>query len=163
MPCSHKNIQLKIPRQDQVPHLMTQSHVWCHKSFSVRESSTFRELISKFVGSITDQGSNFLAQDFKKALSVRVIIIYCDRGHIICVWRDSNKDLDLVFISDESTLHQIIVIIILDVKISLGYSCALVGDILLQGHLYITHNYFAFYSNVFGYITRVRKFTTFST
>ncbi len=36
-----------------------------------------------------------------------------------------------------------------------GYSCALVGDILLQGHLYITENYFAFYSNVFGYITKV--------
>uniref|UniRef100_A0A170WFL9 Gram domain-containing protein 2-like protein isoform x1 n=1 Tax=Triatoma infestans TaxID=30076 RepID=A0A170WFL9_TRIIF len=26
------------------------------------------------------------------------------------------------------------------------YSCALVADILLQGHLYITRNYFAFYS-----------------
>ena len=38
-----------------------------------------------------------------------------------------------------------------------GYSCALVGDILLQGHLYITENYFAFYSNVFGYVTKVRK------
>ena len=38
-----------------------------------------------------------------------------------------------------------------------GYSCALVGDILLQGHLYITENYFAFYSNVFGYITKVSK------
>ena len=35
------------------------------------------------------------------------------------------------------------------------YSCALVGDILLQGHLYITPNYFAFYSNVFGYITKL--------
>ncbi|GFX32389.1 GRAM domain-containing protein [Trichonephila clavipes] len=30
------------------------------------------------------------------------------------------------------------------------YSCALVADILLQGHLYITENYFAFYSNIFG-------------
>ena len=38
---------------------------------------------------------------------------------------------------------------------SLGYSCALVSDILLQGHLYITENYFAFHSNVFGYVTRV--------
>ena len=37
----------------------------------------------------------------------------------------------------------------------LGYSCALVSDILLQGHLYITENYFAFHSNVFGYVTRV--------
>ena len=36
-----------------------------------------------------------------------------------------------------------------------GYSCALVSDILLQGHLYITQNYFAFYSNVFGYVTKV--------
>ena len=36
-----------------------------------------------------------------------------------------------------------------------GYSCALVSDILLQGHLYITENYFAFHSNVFGYVTRV--------
>ena len=35
------------------------------------------------------------------------------------------------------------------------YSCALVSDILLQGHLYITENYFAFHSNVFGYVTRV--------
>lgn len=29
------------------------------------------------------------------------------------------------------------------------------GDILLQGHLYITKNYFAFYSNVFGYVTKL--------
>ncbi|XP_017787041.1 PREDICTED: GRAM domain-containing protein 2-like isoform X3 [Nicrophorus vespilloides] len=35
------------------------------------------------------------------------------------------------------------------------YSCALIGDILLQGHLYITQNYFAFYSNVFGYVTKL--------
>ncbi|KAF4524455.1 hypothetical protein B566_EDAN011878 [Ephemera danica] len=35
------------------------------------------------------------------------------------------------------------------------YSCALVSDILLQGHLYITKNYFAFYSNVFGYVTKL--------
>ncbi|CAK1542212.1 unnamed protein product [Leptosia nina] len=35
------------------------------------------------------------------------------------------------------------------------YACALVGDILLQGHLYITKNYFAFYSNVFGYVTKL--------
>ncbi|KAK9506658.1 hypothetical protein O3M35_008552 [Rhynocoris fuscipes] len=36
-----------------------------------------------------------------------------------------------------------------------NYSCALVADILLQGHLYITRNYFAFYSNVFGYVTKL--------
>ncbi|CAH0553647.1 unnamed protein product, partial [Brassicogethes aeneus] len=35
------------------------------------------------------------------------------------------------------------------------YLCALIGDILLQGHLYITTNYFAFYSNVFGYVTKL--------
>lgn len=35
------------------------------------------------------------------------------------------------------------------------YSCALIGDILLQGNLYITKNYFAFYSNVFGYVTKL--------
>ena len=38
-----------------------------------------------------------------------------------------------------------------------GISCALVGDILLQGHLYVTENYLAFHSNVFGYVTRVSK------
>lgn len=35
------------------------------------------------------------------------------------------------------------------------FSCALVSDILLQGHLYITDQHFAFYSNVFGYVTKV--------
>ncbi|KAG4076127.1 hypothetical protein HA402_011473 [Bradysia odoriphaga] len=35
------------------------------------------------------------------------------------------------------------------------FSCALVSDILLQGHLYITDNYFAFYSNVFGFVTKL--------
>ncbi|XP_076376304.1 uncharacterized protein LOC117229568 isoform X3 [Megalopta genalis] len=40
------------------------------------------------------------------------------------------------------------------------YSCALVGDILLQGYLYITPNYFAFYSNVFGYVTKLLIPTT---
>ena len=38
-----------------------------------------------------------------------------------------------------------------------GISCAYVGDILLHGHLYVTDNYLAFHSNVFGYVTRVRK------
>ena len=33
----------------------------------------------------------------------------------------------------------------------------MVGDILLQGHLYVTENYLAFHSNVFGYVTRVSK------
>ncbi|KAL0870580.1 hypothetical protein ABMA27_005544 [Loxostege sticticalis] len=40
------------------------------------------------------------------------------------------------------------------------YSCALLGDLLLQGHLYITMNYFAFYSNVFGYVTKLLIPTT---
>lgn len=35
------------------------------------------------------------------------------------------------------------------------YSCALVADILLQGNLYISENYFSFYSNVFGFITKL--------
>lgn len=42
-----------------------------------------------------------------------------------------------------------------DEKVLNYFSCALVGDILLQGHLYITQNYFAFYSNVFGYVTKL--------
>ncbi|XP_066252188.1 GRAM domain-containing protein 2A-like isoform X5 [Euwallacea similis] len=42
-----------------------------------------------------------------------------------------------------------------DEKVLNYYSCALIGDILLQGHLYITKNYFAFYSNVFGYVTKL--------
>ena len=29
------------------------------------------------------------------------------------------------------------------------------ADILLQGHLYVTHNYIGFHSNVFGYVTKV--------
>lgn len=33
-------------------------------------------------------------------------------------------------------------------------ACAFVGDILLQGHLYVTDNYLAFHSNVFGYVTK---------
>ena len=36
-----------------------------------------------------------------------------------------------------------------------GIACAFVGDILLQGHLYVTDNYLAFHSNVFGYVTKV--------
>ncbi|GFQ97630.1 GRAM domain-containing protein 1A, partial [Trichonephila clavata] len=35
------------------------------------------------------------------------------------------------------------------------FSCALVSDILLQGHLFITKNYFAFYSNIFGHKTQI--------
>lgn len=35
------------------------------------------------------------------------------------------------------------------------YSCALLADILLQGQLYITENYFAFYSNIFGHKTQI--------
>lgn len=35
------------------------------------------------------------------------------------------------------------------------FSCAFVSDILLQGYMYITDNHIAFYSNVFGYITKL--------
>uniref|UniRef100_A0A1I8N1I3 GRAM domain-containing protein n=1 Tax=Musca domestica TaxID=7370 RepID=A0A1I8N1I3_MUSDO len=42
-----------------------------------------------------------------------------------------------------------------DEKLINYFSCALVSDILLQGHLYITDKHFAFYSNVFGYVTKV--------
>ncbi|KAM8721062.1 hypothetical protein ACLKA7_007008 [Drosophila subpalustris] len=42
-----------------------------------------------------------------------------------------------------------------DEKLINYFSCALVGDIPLQGHLYITEDHFAFYSNVFGYVTKV--------
>ncbi|CRK88656.1 CLUMA_CG002406, isoform A [Clunio marinus] len=35
------------------------------------------------------------------------------------------------------------------------FSCAIVAEILLQGHLYVSENYFSFYSNVFGYITKI--------
>lgn len=42
-----------------------------------------------------------------------------------------------------------------DEKLINYFSCALVADILLQGHLYISENFFSFYSNVFGYVTRL--------
>jgi hypothetical protein len=42
-----------------------------------------------------------------------------------------------------------------DEKLLNYYSCALVADILLQGNLYISENYFSFYSNVFGFITKL--------
>lgn len=35
------------------------------------------------------------------------------------------------------------------------YSCAYVGDILLQGMLYVSKNYFCFYSNIIGYKTKI--------
>ncbi|XP_018579142.1 GRAM domain-containing protein 2A isoform X1 [Anoplophora glabripennis] len=35
------------------------------------------------------------------------------------------------------------------------YACALQSEILLQGYLYITTNYFGFYSNVFGFVTKL--------
>lgn len=34
------------------------------------------------------------------------------------------------------------------------YNCALISDILLQGHLYVSDNHVAFYSNIFGYKTQ---------
>ena len=47
---------------------------------------------------------------------------------------------------------------ILNIAIFSGIACAFVGDILLQGHLYVTDNYLAFHSNVFGYVTKVEYF-----
>lgn len=41
------------------------------------------------------------------------------------------------------------------VSFIVDFSCAFVSEILLQGYLYITKNYFAFYSNVFGYVTKL--------
>ncbi|XP_063611960.1 GRAM domain-containing protein 2B-like [Penaeus indicus] len=38
---------------------------------------------------------------------------------------------------------------------SADFACALVSDILLQGTLYITPNFFAFYSKIFGHVSRL--------
>jgi len=48
-----------------------------------------------------------------------------------------------------------------DEKLINYFSCALVADILLQGHMYVSENYFSFYSNVFGYVTKVSKILFF--
>lgn len=37
---------------------------------------------------------------------------------------------------------------------AIDFSCAFVNDIPLHGYLYITKNHIAFYSNVFGYVTK---------
>ena len=50
--------------------------------------------------------------------------------------------------------HEQTFLLIINVLMS-GYACAIIGDILLQGHLYVTDNYLGFHSNVFGYVTRV--------
>ncbi|XP_046649806.1 sterol 3-beta-glucosyltransferase-like isoform X1 [Daphnia pulicaria] len=42
-----------------------------------------------------------------------------------------------------------------DERVLNHYSCALVGDIFLQGNLYVTYNYFAFHSNVFGFVRKI--------
>lgn len=42
-----------------------------------------------------------------------------------------------------------------DEKLINYFSCALVAEILLQGHLYVSENFFSFYSNVFGYVTKL--------
>lgn len=42
-----------------------------------------------------------------------------------------------------------------DEKLINYFSCALIAEILLQGHLYVSENYFSFYSNVFGYVTKL--------
>uniref|UniRef100_A0A7S4DSP1 VASt domain-containing protein n=1 Tax=Lotharella globosa TaxID=91324 RepID=A0A7S4DSP1_9EUKA len=40
-------------------------------------------------------------------------------------------------------------------RLEINYSCAYLKKILLQGRLYLSKNYLCFYSNVFGYETRV--------
>ncbi|KAK9878900.1 hypothetical protein WA026_003729 [Henosepilachna vigintioctopunctata] len=57
--------------------------------------------------------------------------------------------------SREKKFHRHFPTVEIEEKVLNYYSCAYVGDILLQGHLYITKNYFAFYSNVFGYVTKL--------
>lgn len=42
-----------------------------------------------------------------------------------------------------------------DEKLLNYFSCALIADILLQGHLFVSENFFSFYSNVFGYVTKL--------
>ncbi|KAF5284082.1 hypothetical protein FQA39_LY17131 [Lamprigera yunnana] len=55
----------------------------------------------------------------------------------------------------QKKFHRQFPVVDIEEKVLNYYSCALIGDILLQGHLYITKNYFAFYSNVFGYVTKL--------
>ncbi|XP_071055305.1 GRAM domain-containing protein 2A-like isoform X2 [Onthophagus taurus] len=55
----------------------------------------------------------------------------------------------------QKKFHRHFPMVDIDEKVLNHYSCALLGDILLQGQLYITNNYFAFYSNVFGYVTKL--------
>ena len=65
------------------------------------------------------------------------------------------KELKGELVTESNNLMEIY---ILNISIFSGIACAFVGDILLQGHLYVTDNYLAFHSNVFGYVTKVEYF-----
>ncbi|XP_063698152.1 GRAM domain-containing protein 2B-like isoform X2 [Culicoides brevitarsis] len=69
--------------------------------------------------------------------------------------QEKEKKKKEVSSSRQKRFHRHFLQISEDEKVINYFSCALVADILLQGHLYITENYFAFYSNVFGYVTKL--------
>ena len=46
-------------------------------------------------------------------------------------------------------------LIVIYVLLPLVYTCALSKDILLQGKMFVSQNWICFYSNIFGYETKV--------
>ena len=83
--------------------------------------------------------------------NIRTREIEADRKSLLSILRDF---LWRRLFTKVGCYHEQNSLLITNVLMS-GYACAIIGDILLQGHLYVTDNYLGFHSNVFGYVTRV--------
>ncbi|PVU94890.1 hypothetical protein BB561_002204 [Smittium simulii] len=68
---------------------------------------------------------------------------------------DKSRDLNSLYLKKNADFHFLFRNIPINEMLFKDYGCALQRDILTQGRLYVTENYLCFYSNIFGWITKI--------
>lgn len=113
-------------------------------SNSSLNSSSVKPIVSKSSDGVsTDKKRKVLSSSRQKKFHRRFKQVAVDEEVINCMYFDKIFHLNVHL--QKFTIF----------KCFLDFSCAFVSDILLQGHMYITNNHVAFYSNVFGYVTKL--------
>ena len=132
------------------PLLHPHSCLWAgwHQPLITRWGKPFCQFVYLYQCLIRDSCSRILTQIWP---NIRTREIEADRKSLQSILRDF---LWRRLFTKVGCYHEQTYLLIINVLMS-GYACAIIGDILLQGHLYVTDNYLGFHSNVFGYVTRV--------
>lgn len=134
-------------------HLQPPTSVSLSSNSSLNSSSVKSTTSKPNDGTTTDKKRKSMSSSRQKKFHRRFKQVAMDEELINCMYLlIFHISINVMWLHDNYTTQlkkKTILFIIAD------FSCAFVSDILLQGYMYITKNHIAFYSNVFGYVTKL--------